>query len=112
MNVYDAANELGRAMRESQEYKRLSEAKKKLSEDSAAETMVKDFMKQKQELEIAQFSGNTPDTGKIEKVQKMYEVLSLNSAANDYVQAYIRFQLMINDISKTIGDVVKEVAGE
>lgn len=112
MNVYDAANELGRAMRESQEYKRLSEAKKKLSEDSAAEIMVKDFMKQKQELEIAQFSGNAPDTGKIEKVQKLYEVLSLNNAANDYVQAYIRFQLMINDISKTIGDVVKEVAGE
>lgn len=32
MNVYDAANELGRAMRESQEYKRLSEAKKKLAQ--------------------------------------------------------------------------------
>ena len=47
MNVYDAANELGRAMRESQEYKRLSEAKKKLSADSSAESMVKDFMKQK-----------------------------------------------------------------
>ena len=48
----------------------------------------------------------------MEKVQKLYEVLSLNSVANDYVQAYIRFQLMINDISKTIGDVVKEVVGE
>ena len=48
----------------------------------------------------------------MEKVQKLYEVLSLNSAANDYVQAYIRFQLMINDISKTISDVVKEVVGE
>ena len=112
MNVYDAANDLGRAMRESQEYKRLSEAKKKLSADSSAESMVKDFMKQKQELEIEQFSGKSPDKEKMEKVQKLYEVLSLNSVAHDYVQAYIRFQLMINDISKTIGDVVKEVVGE
>ena len=112
MNVYDAANDLGRAMRESQEYKRLAEAKKKLSADAPAESMVKDFMQQKQELEIEQFSGKTPDKNKMEKVQKLYEVLSLNSAANDYVQAYIRFQLMINDISKTISDVVKEVVGE
>ena len=112
MNVYDAANDLGRAMRESQEYKRLAEAKKKLSADASAESMVKDFMQQKQELEIEQFSGKTPDKDKMEKVQKLYEVLSLNSAANDYVQAYIRFQLMINDISKTISDVVKEVVGE
>ena len=52
MNVYDAANDLGRAMRESQEYKRLAEAKKKLSADASAESMVKDFMQQKQELEI------------------------------------------------------------
>ena len=37
MNVYDAANDLGRAMRESQEYKRLAEAKKKLSADASAE---------------------------------------------------------------------------
>ena len=112
MNVYDAANELGKAMRESQEYKRLSEAKKKLAADASAESMVKDFMKQKQELEIEQFSGKSPDKEKMEKVQKLYELLTLNSVANDYVQAYIRFQLMINDISKTIGEVVKEVAGE
>ena len=112
MNVYDAANELGRAMRESQEYKRLSEAKKKLSADSSAESMVKDFMKQKQKKKIKQFSSKRKKKKKMEKVQKLYEVLSLNSVANDYVQAYIRFQLMINDISKTIGDVVKEVVGE
>lgn len=112
MNVYDVANELAKAMRESQEFKRLSEAKKRLSEDSAAEAMVNDFMKQKQELEMAQFAGKTPEKEKMEKVQKLYEVLSLNSAANDYVQSYIRFQMMINDISKSIGDVVKEVVGE
>ena len=63
-------------------------------------------------MEIEQFSGKSPDKEKMEKVQKLYELLTLNSVANDYVQAYIRFQLMINDISKTIGEVVKEVAGE
>ena len=48
----------------------------------------------------------------MEKVQKLYEVLSLNGNASEYVQSYIRFQLMLSDVSKTIGDVVKEVAGE
>ena len=112
MNVYDAANERGKAMRASQEYKRLAEAKARLAEDAAAEAMVKDFMKQKQEVEIDQLSGRTPDKDKMEKVQKLYEVLSLNGNASEYVQSYIRFQLMLSDVSKTIGDVVKEVAGE
>ncbi|HIU64402.1 MAG TPA: YlbF family regulator [Candidatus Avacidaminococcus intestinavium] len=112
MNVYDAANELASGMRASQEYKRLAEAKQKLSSDPQAGEMVKDFMKQKQEIELEQLSGKTPAKEKIEQVQKVYELLCVNPVANDYVQAYIRFQLMINDVSKTIGDVVKEVAGE
>ena len=112
MNVYDTANELARGIRDSQEFKRMTEAKQKLSLDAQATDMVNDFMRQSKELEFEKMSGRTPDKDKIEKVQKLYEVLSINPAASDYIQASIRFQMMINDISKTIGDVIKEAAGE
>ena len=52
MNVYDEMNNLCKAIKESHEYKVLVEAKGKLATDSSAESMVKDFLKQKQELEI------------------------------------------------------------
>ena len=36
----------------------------------------------------------------------------LNTVAMEYLHAFMRFQMMMGDISKSIGDVVKEVAGE
>ncbi|MEG0798205.1 MAG: YlbF family regulator [Acidaminococcaceae bacterium] len=112
MNVYDVANDLAKAMRESQEFKRMAEVKTTLAADKSAEELVKDFNAQRRELEMAQLTGQEPDKTKIEKVQKLYEVLSLNKTAVEYIQAEMRFQMLLNDISKTIGDVVKEAVGE
>ena len=39
MNVYDCANELAKAMRESQEYKKLKEAKAALEQDPKGKEM-------------------------------------------------------------------------
>ena len=40
----------------------------------------------------------------------MMRTLSLNPLAVNYLNAFQRFQLMFQDVSKTITDVVKEVA--
>lgn len=108
MNVYDVVNDLTKAIKGSHEFKALQEAHAKLKLDADAEKLAQDFLKQKQELEIAQYTGKTPSKEENEKVQKLYEVLALNPVAMDYLQAYIRFQMMVGDISKSIGDVVKE----
>lgn len=111
MNVYDEMNNLCKAIKESHEYKVLVEAKGKLATDSSAESMVKDFLKQKQELEIAQYQGQKPDDAKVKKMQDLYNVLQLNPVAGEYIQAYIRFQMMFGDLSKTLSDTLKEVHG-
>lgn len=66
-------------------------------------------MKQKQDLEIIQYSGKQTEKADIEKVQKLYEVLQLNPVAAEYLQTYIRFQMMVGDISKSIGDTIKKL---
>uniref|UniRef100_UPI003077A13F YlbF family regulator n=1 Tax=Acidaminococcus fermentans TaxID=905 RepID=UPI003077A13F len=106
MNVYDEMNNLCKAIKESHEYKVLVEAKGKLATDSSAESMVKDFLKQKQELEIAQYQGQKPDDAKVKKMQDLYNVLQLNPVAGEYIQAYIRFQMMFGDLSKTLSDTL------
>ena len=108
MNVYDEMNNLCKAIKESHEYKMLAEAKGKLSGDASAESMVKDFLKQKQEIELQQYQSQKPDDAKVKKMQDLYNVLQLNPVAADYIQAYIRFQMMIGDLSKTLGDTLKE----
>ena len=70
--------------------------------------MVKDFLSKKQALEIQQYQGKEPSKDDIAKVEKLYDVIKLNPLAADYVQNYVRFQMMIADISKSLGDTIKE----
>lgn len=108
MNVYDEVNNLCKAMKESREFVMMKEARVKLAADKTAEPLVKDFLQKKQELEMAQYSGKNPDKEALEKVQKLYEVLQLNPVAGEYLQTYIRFQMMVGDVSKSLGDTIKE----
>lgn len=108
MNVYDAMNNLCKALKESHEYQVMQEAKAKLKADQTAEPMVKEFLQKKQELELLQYQGKKPEQEQLDKMQKLYEVLNLNPVASEYIQGYIRFQMMIGDLSKSLGDTIKE----
>ena len=108
MNVYDEMNKLCEGIKETHEFTKIQEAKKKLSADKDAEAMVKDFLQQKSQLELLKYQGKKPDEEAVKKMQKLYEVLQLNPVANEYIQNYIRFQMMIGDLSKTLGDTIKE----
>ncbi len=111
MNVYDNANDLAKAIKDSHEYKKLLSAKKDLSGDADAGKMVKDFLGKQAELQLEAMSGKQPDQAKTEQLQKLYELLSMNSKAREYIQCYMRFQMMMEDISKTISEAVKDVVG-
>ncbi len=108
MNVYDQMNQVCEAIRDSHEYKMMQEVKPKLAADKDAESMVKDFLKQKSEIELAQYQGKKPDEAQVQKMQKLYEVLQLNPVASEYIQNYIRFQMMLGDLSKAFSDTIKE----
>lgn len=112
MNVYDNANELARAMRESHEYKKLKEATIVLSKDANAKEMVDEFFKLNQDAELARYQGKQPEKEVTDKIQKLYGILTLNSDAMEYINSFMRFQMMLADITKTIQDVVKEAIGE
>jgi len=112
MNVYDCANELAKAIRESHELVKLKEAKAVLDKDADAKKMVDDFLKLSQEVEITKYQGQDVDMAKQDKLQQLYTLLSLNNDAQSYLNAFMRFQMMMGDISKTISDPVKVVMGE
>lgn len=111
MSTLDKAHELARALKASDEYRRLKELKSTLKANKDAETMVNDFLRKQSELQLELMQGKE-DPEKMKQLQKMYELLSMNSTAGTYVQAYMRFQLMMQDVSKIISECVDEVMGE
>lgn len=64
-----------------------------------------------QEIELAKYQGQEVPEEKM-KTAKLTGILGLNTVAMEYLHAFMRFQMMMGDISKSIGDVVKEVTGE
>ena len=111
MNVYDCANELAKALKESHEFKKLQEARVVLKKDAQAEELANDFIKLSSEIELAKYQKQEVDKEKEEKLQKLSSLLTLNPTM-EYLHAFMRFQMMMADITKTINDVVKEAVGE
>ncbi len=109
MNVYDSANVLAKELRETREFQLLKECKTKLAAEPDTENLVKEFMKQGQEIEIARYQGKEVPAATQEKLEKLQSTLQLNPLAVEYLNAFYRFNMMFQDISKTITNVVKEV---
>lgn len=112
MNAYDAAHQTVKAIKESHEYKKLLDAKAALAEDVDADKMVRDFLKKQTQMQLEAMSGREVDKEKQEQLQKLSELITLNTKAREYVQSYMRFQLMMEDIYKIFGDAIKPVLSD
>lgn len=108
MSTYDKAHDLANALKQSQEYQNFLTEKKKIESDSQAKKMVKEFVTKKIEIEYETMAGKGEDKAKLEQLQRMYEVLSVNTKARDFLHAQMRFQQMMGDVYKILSDSVAE----
>lgn len=108
MNIYDNAHELAKSLKNSEEYREFLQVKKLVETDPQAKKMVKDFLTKQMELEMEMMAGKGQDTAKTAELQKMYELISFNTKARDFMQAHIKFQRAMSDVYKIIGEAVAE----
>lgn len=108
MNPYDKAHELARALKESNEYRAFLTAKAAVVADPEAKKMVRDFITKQMELEYEAMAGKGQDAAKTENLQRLYQLIALNTKAREFLEAYMRFQRTMADVSKIIGDSVAE----
>lgn len=108
MNLYDKAHDLAKALKISEEYRSFLAAKQAVDNDEQAKKMVKDFILKQMEIEYEVMSGKPEDKDKTEQIQKMYDLIAYNPKARDFLQAHIRFQRIMADVYKIIGESVAE----
>lgn len=108
MNTYDQAHALARALNTSEEYQAFLVAKQAVATNPQAQQMVKDFIARQMEVEYDRMSGKAEDKVKAEKLQQVAGLIALNPAARDFLQAYLRFQRVLADIYKILGESVAE----
>ncbi|WP_313996279.1 YlbF family regulator [uncultured Paenibacillus sp.] len=109
MNVYDKAYELAKAMRESQEAKELKEARNRVNADSDAKRMLDDFRSRQRELQQKMMGGEEPQAEDMEKLNKLYEVLSLNPLIHKLFEAERRFTVIFDDVNRIMSEAIQNV---
>lgn len=105
-NVYDAANTLAHAIKDSHEFKKFREAEARIMDNDSVKAMIADIQKRRMEIQTDQMQGKQPDAAAQEKFQELVNVAAKDPVAAEYLQAEMRFNLMMSDVSKILGDVI------
>ena len=106
MNVYDQAHQLARAIKESEEFKHFEGAKMQLKNKPDLEQMMNDFQEKSMEIQIKQMAGDQPDGEELQKLQQLYGIVAMDPLASGYMEAEMRFSLMMKDVYEIIGEAI------
>lgn len=109
MYVYDKVNELAKAIKESREYLEYKDLKKVISQDLNLKDKVDEFEKIRYEEQLLAVQGEKTSAEKMQKLQELYEILVKEPKVKEYFDAEVRFNLMIADVNKIIGEAIKDV---
>src|SRR5690606_34602272 len=102
MNIYDKAHELAKALKESQEVADITAAMKLVDADPESKRMLDDFRLQQNEVQQRMMNGDMPSAEEMEKMEKLFEVLSLNLNIRRLFDAEQRLSVIIQDVNKII----------
>ena len=108
MNVYDTANKLAQEIKQSEEYAKYKVAKETLNKNVELKNKIDEFEKARYEAQIIALQTGKDDEEKMKYVQALYGELIQNAEACKFFDAEIKFNILIADVNKIIGQVVQE----
>ena len=109
MYVYDKANELARSLTESKEYLEYKEVKEQVKTIPEMKEKIDEFEKIRYETQLLAIQGEEQNEEKMKKLQELYAILMQNPKVKEYFDVEVRFNVMLADVNKIIGEAVKDV---
>ncbi len=109
MNVYDTANRLAAEIKESEEYINYKMARETLSLNQDLKKRIGEFEMARYDAQITQMQTGKEDTEKMDKMKKLYAELIELEDAKKYFDAEMKFNIMLADVNKIIGEAVRDV---
>ena len=109
MNVYDTANKLAQEIKQSEEYSNYKKAKENINLNVELKNKIDEFEKARYEAQIIALQTGKDDEGKMRRVQELYGELIQNEEASRFFDSEMKFNILIADVNKIIGQVVQEV---
>jgi len=104
LEVYDKAQELAGLLKESPEYKDYRALRDKVERDNNDKSMLDTYRKLRFELQSVYLSGGSPDEDKLERLNKLGEVLQFNPDISAFIAAEYRLNRLVSDLYRIIGE--------
>lgn len=109
MYVYDMANSLAKAIRESKEYLEFKKAKEVIDAMPEMKEKMDEFNKLKYEVQVLSFQGEKQNEEKMKKLQDLYTMLTAEDKIKEYFDIEVRFNIMLADVNKIISESVQDL---
>ena len=109
MNIYDTANRLASEIKQSEEYVNYKMAKQALNLNTELKKRMSDFEKMRYEVQLETMQTGKRDEEKYKKMQDLYSELVEIDDAKKFFEAETKFNIVIADVNKIIGEAIKDV---
>lgn len=109
MNVYDTVNKLAQEIKDSEEFKSYKKYKELVKTNQEINEKIKKFEALRYEVQISAMQGIEIDKDKEKELQEIYAELLAKENVKEYFDAEFKFNILLADVNKIIGDAVKEV---
>lgn len=109
MNVYDTANKLAEEIKQSEEYVNYKMAKETLNLNQELKNKIQEFEKARYDAQVTVMQTGKDDKEKVKKMQELYIELIENNDAKKYLETETKFNILLSDVNKIIGDAVIDV---
>jgi len=104
MNVYDLAHSLARALKESDEFAQREQLREVAYADDTNRALLDEFKKLQIQAQVKFASGERPPAEDMDRLQKISALLQYNSDTSAYILADFRYQKLLADIYKILGE--------
>jgi len=109
MNIYDTANQLAQEIKQSEEYMNYKMAKQTLNLNISLKEKIANFEKVRYDVQLMAMQTGKQDEAKLKEMQELYAELMENSDAQKFFEAETKFNVIIADINKIIGEAIRDV---
>ena len=109
MNICDTANQLAQEIKQSEEYVNYKMAKQALNLNASLKEKMAQFEQKRYETQITAMQTGKQDDTKIKEMQDLYAELIEIDEAKRFFEAETKFNIVIADVNKIIGEAIRDV---
>ncbi len=109
MNVYDTANQLATEIKQSEEYTNYKMAREALALNPDLKKKIGEFEVARYDAQLTQMQTGKEDQDKTNKMKELYAELIQIEDAKKYFDAEMKFNILLTDVNKIIGEAVRDV---